>query len=89
MVATLTAGLRDNSRLMQKACEIHATQQEILTAHIVDRLSVLIGMLSNGKGEFDSMVELLGGHREKNAQLMSFDTDDDFKAYWDRVNNGG
>ena len=43
-VATLSVGLRNNSRIKMKICEQNYTLDELLMASMVDKLSVLIWM---------------------------------------------
>lgn len=86
-VAVLVFGLRDDSRLVQKDSGVKASQEELLLAHIADRLSLILKMWG-AKCEFDSLLELLSD-REKEKPLMSFDSGEDFRAYWDRINSEG
>lgn len=75
---------------MQKTCGVKASQVNLLLAHIADKLSLLINCLSSNHIDFPSMVEAVAGVEEKkSSKLMSFDNNDDFRAYWDKVNNGG
>ena len=88
LIATLLTGLRDESRIMQKICGVKASQINLLLAHIADKLSILINGMSSKPIDFPSMVEAINGE-DKQKALMSFDSDEDFRAYWERVNNGG
>lgn len=90
MIATLVAGLRDESRLVQKSCGIKASQRNLLLAHIADKLSIVINCLSGQRVDFDSMVDLVSGFEStKASNVMAFDSAEDFQAYWDKINNGG
>ena len=89
MVVTLIAGLRDNSRLVQKFCGVKSSQDTLLLAHIVDRLTLLLKGISGDRTPFESMVEMVSGvenNPEKN--VVSFKTGADFDAMWAEINRG-
>lgn len=88
-IATLVAGLRDTSRLVQESCDVHSSQSNLLLAHVVDKLSIILKILTGDKSNIDSMVERLSGRETNNKTCMGFDSADDFKAYWEKINNGG
>lgn len=89
-VATLVAGLRDESRLVQKNNGVNASNQNLLLAHIADKLSLVINCLSSQYIDFNSMVDAISGiESTKTSNVMAFDSGEDFQAYWDKINNGG
>lgn len=73
--------MRENSRINQKRNGVKAPQNTILLASIVDRLGLLITALTGesvGEQVTNKFVESSG--KEKQADLMKFNTVDDYLA---------
>ena len=90
LVATLAAGLRDNSRIKTKMAGLKGTGEEILLATIADRLGWIIYAFSGGRGE---QPELIAEHyydkpKPKN-EYMSFSTPEEFREAWNKSIRGG
>ena len=85
-LAALAVGLRENSRIKMKMAGEKATQQDVMQAAIVDRLSLLLWAQTkdgqNGTNRPKSIVDLL-----LNAQQepVGFDTPEEFEAEWARI----
>lgn len=82
MVATLVAGLRENSRLVMKTNEVKASRNTVLLATIADRLGILYAKLL-GTDVPDSIVESLLDMAEKDEQKTDnvlFHTPEEFMA---------
>lgn len=84
-VAILASGLRDNSRIKMKLAGMKVSNELLLLAHAVDRLSVLIwqdtkdGM--RGRNKPPSIAEkILYGDSNKKFKTDGFDTPD---AFWE------
>ena len=90
LVATLAAGLRDNSRIKLKAAGAPATQEVILLASIADRVEAFrYGFsedASKGRNRPTSIVEALyGGTSSGKGGVTSFATPEDFEAALARI----
>lgn len=84
-VATLAAGLRDNSRIKLKMAGSKLDTDTILLAGMLDRLSILIWQLNGLGGETskkpESILEKLMG-LESGEKVEVFETGDDFDRRW-------
>lgn len=86
LVATLSAGLRDTSRIKMTAAGVSVTQDTILLAAIADRVEAFrYGFTENAKhgtNRPELLVDLLLGEakKEKASGIKSFATVDEFKA---------
>lgn len=89
LLATLSVGLRDNSRIKMKLSGIRATRSEILIAAAVDRLSMMLWMITSesGGGKPPSVLKaILGEQIEDNGgEVDAYETPDDFEAEWERI----
>ena len=91
LLATLAAGLREDSRIKMRLSGSKVPRRDILLAAAVDRLSLLVwGMTEDapqGRNRPDSLLDaLMGVEQEKeNGDVMSFDSDDDFEAAWTSI----
>lgn len=83
-VATLSAGLRENSRIMMKLRGHKASYNTILLAEIADRLAVLIG----GKEPPQRLVEQFLFKKEKSSDVMKFASVEDFNKARNRILRG-
>lgn len=77
MAAALAAGLRENSRIRQKMEGAPADSTTILLAGIVDRLGLILTSLSGGEAP-KSIVEQIFGKSEAEADIMAFETPEEF-----------
>lgn len=91
LLATLAAGLREDSRIKMRLSGSKVPRRDILLAAAVDRLSLLVwGMTEDaqkGRNRPDSLLDaLMGVEQEKeNGDVMSFDSADDFEAAWTSI----
>lgn len=90
LVATLSAGLRDNSRIKLIAAGAPAAHETILLATIADRIEMFrYGFSSDaakGKNKPISIVEALYGEgKTKTKGVTSFETVDAFEAALARI----
>ena len=89
-VATLSAGLRDNSRIKMRAAEVPAPQEIILLATIADRIEAFrYGFsedASKGRNRPLSIVEALYGEDLKSdTGVVGFKTAEEFEAALARI----
>ena len=92
LVATLSAGLRDDSRIKMAAAGVPATQDTLLLATIADRVEAFrYGFsedASKGINQPISLVAVLYGEkpeRRNKSGVMSFATIDEFEATLARI----
>ena len=92
LVATLSAGLRDNSRIKMSAAGVPATQNTLLLATIADRVEAFrYGFSedsSKGINQPTSLVAAIFGEETENRNrsgVMSFTTSDEFEATLARI----
>ena len=80
-VATLSFGLRNNSRIKEKLNgRPYIDQNTILLAGLIDRVSYLIAGLSGSKAPPSIVAELLGSEEDKNENgLRSFSSGEEFE----------
>lgn len=89
LVATLAAGLGDDSRIKRLAGEQPASSEVMLLGGILDALHMLIYKLSDGSTAPPvSIIDLMFGNgNEPQKQCMSFESYDDFEAYRNKFIN--
>lgn len=86
LLATLAAGLRENSRIKMRLSGGKLTKSEMLLAAAVDRLSLLVWFLSSdGTERPKSVLDALMGEEQKTEKTMAFETGADFDAEWKRL----
>lgn len=84
LVATLVAGLRENSRIRMKENDVNASQDTIFLATIVDRLGA-IAAWAMGIDKPEPITEELLGSRYKRTSsdnkenVMAFESSEDFQ----------
>ena len=87
LVATLAAGLRDNSRISMNTTEAKASTTNTILAIIADRLGAIISILSRQKvplpSIFDALYKL---EPKKTNNVVSFSSGEDFDAMWKKIN---
>lgn len=89
LLATLSVGLRDNSRIKMHLAGVKASRAEILAAATVDRLSMLVWLHSedgrNGTNRPKSVLATLMGQNMENDQVEAFENGEDFEREWERI----
>ena len=88
LLATLSVGLRENSRIKMRMSGERPIRNEILLAAIADRLSLLVWFMTedgqNGVNRPESLVEMLLGGTLENSDIETFDSADAFEEEWRR-----
>ena len=88
LVATLSAGLRDDSRIKTKIMGLNCSQDRILLAHIADRIELFrYGFTEDAKTNKNPpslIVDSLMGRDDKPKERV-FDSFDDFQAELERL----
>ena len=88
-LATLSAGLRDDSRIKMKMAGAKLDVRDTLLAVIADRLTWLCWAKTEdgtkGRNAPKSILELLTGTNGKDDNLMTFDTGKDFEEERKRI----
>lgn len=91
MLATLSFGLRDNSRIKMKLSETRISFQDSLLAMAVDRLSMLVWAKTKdaekGRNKPQMIMELLT--KEEAQEVRSFDDKNEFRKAWKQITKGG
>lgn len=86
LLAALSSGLRENSRIKMKMAGITLTLPEMLLAAIADRLAMQNWLMSedgaNGVNRPKSILTALLGADGANSGVMTFDSPEDFEAEW-------
>ena len=89
-MATLAAGLREDSRSAMSLNGMRVSHQDLLLAAAVDRLSLLVWSKTKdaekGRKKPKSIVEALT--KSENKELMSFASAEDFEKARKRIING-
>lgn len=89
LVATLAAGLRENSRIKTKLAGVEATRVELLLAAAVDKLSYMVwGMTEDAQRGINrpkSVLEAIMGQPEKRDNTVGFAMAEDFESEWARI----
>lgn len=90
-LATLAAGLREDSRIKLRLSGGKVPRSEMLLAAAVDRLSLLVWFLSEeGTERPKSILDILLGEEKKdNSDTVGFETGADFEAAWKQMTGVG
>lgn len=84
LLATLSFGLRDNSRIKMRLANTKVTTDTLLNAAQVDALNTLVWFKTKGaetgEGRPKSMVSTLLGETTSASDLMEFTSIEDFEA---------
>lgn len=89
LVATLAAGLRDDSRIKMKMAGVTASRDTILMGVIADRLGLVIFGMSGGRGEIPESIAEGFYIKEKDENAVdAYDSPEEFKAAWNRITGG-
>lgn len=86
LIATLTVGLPESSRVMRKYSGVSITLEQMLLAVIVDSINNLIYGLSRKKGKKPQSLaeQLLNKDKKQKDELMSFRTPEDYERWMAR-----
>lgn len=89
-LATLAAGLREDSRIKMRLSGGKVPRSEMLLAAAVDRLSLLVWFVTEdgqqGRNRPKSILDiLLGGEKETDRDTVGFETGADFEAAWKQM----
>lgn len=91
LVATLSYGLREDSRIKLKMQNQSANFSTMLLATIADRLAILIWQRTkdaeHGYNKPESILDKLLNNEEK--EFQSFSSSDEFNAKWIELTNRG
>ena len=87
LVATLAAGLGDNSRIVRNTTEAKASTTNTLLAIIADRIGSIQIMLS-GEKNIPSVVDVLYDIQREQKGVKGFHTGKAFEAAWREINEG-
>lgn len=90
VLAALSVGLRDDSRIKMRLSGAKATRGELLLAAVVDRLSMLVWMQTEdghkGVNRPQSVFAAIQGEdTPENGQQVGFETAEDYEAAWARI----
>lgn len=88
--AALSSGLRENSRIKMKMAGIQASQDTLLLAAAVDRLSLLVWAKTKdaekGRNKPGSIFDKLAGQTEKQTdEIKAYDSSEAFMEAWERA----
>lgn len=86
LVATLSSGLRDDSRIKMKLNGEKVSREVLLLAGVCDRLTMLMGALCNCKKLPKLITEAI---YEEETVHNGFESPDAFLEEWDKITNGG
>ena len=88
LLAALTVGLREDSRIKMKLAGQKLTKLETLAAATVDRLSMLVWLNSEdgrkGENRPVSVLSMLLGEEPEEKPVEGFETAEEFEAEWTR-----
>ena len=89
LVATLAAGLRDDSRIKMRFSGTKASKTEILLAAAVDRLSMLLWVQTedgrNNVNRPKSILAIITGDENDEKSISSFESAADFEKKWEEI----
>lgn len=89
LVATLAAGLRDDSRIKIRLSGTKASKTEILLAAAVDRLSMLLwAQTEDGRNNVNrpkSILAIITGDENDEKSISSFESAADFEKKWEEI----
>lgn len=93
LLATLSVGLRENSRCRMALSKTRVTTDTFLLAAVVDKLSLLVWSKSedarHGRNRPQSIVRAIAGENpQEHGDILSFDSGEDFEAARARLLKG-
>ena len=93
VLATLSVGLRDDSRIKMKMAGEKIPRQDMMQAAMVDRLSLLLWAKTkdaqHGMNRPKSLMDILTKPPQKSGGTQGFDSPEDFEAEWKRRTGAG
>lgn len=93
VLATLSVGLRDDSRIKMKMAGEKIPRQDMMQAAMVDRLSLLLWAKTkdaqHGMNRPKSLLEILTRAPQKIGSAQGFDSPEEFEAEWKRRTGAG
>lgn len=82
LAATLSAGLRDNSRIKLLMSDVSVSRETLLLAMIADRIEMFrYSFASKGTEQPVSIAERLLGETKKKKRAIGFKTHEEFDAW--------
>lgn len=92
LIAILSSGLPDDSRIKKKVNNNYTNLREMLLASIVDRLSLLVWMQTkdgiDGKNRPISILDKLMGEDAGNHDIAAFDSGAEFEEWRKEIMGG-
>ena len=89
LLATLSSGLRADSRIRMRMSGSEVTQTELMVAAAVDRLSMLLWSKTedcrNGINRPQSLVKIMTGQKQEEVSSAGFNTAEEYEAEWKRI----
>lgn len=89
LLATLAAGLREDSRIKMNISGVKAKKNEMLLAAAVDRLSLLVWAQTedgrNGVNPPKSVLDSIIGVGTADSPVVSFESGDEFEREWEQI----
>lgn len=93
LLATLSVGLRENSRIKMKLLDVKVQPDLLLLAAAVDRLTLLVWSKTTdaetGSNRPKSIVDILNGVATEESNIMAFDTAEEFEEAREKIVKGG
>lgn len=93
LIATLAAGLRDDSRIKIKQSGLRIAPELFALGAAVDRLSTLVWFQTDdghkGINRPASVLKLLSGERENQQESRGYASGEDFQREWSRLTGKG
>lgn len=90
LLATLAAGLREDSRIKLRLSGGKLPRSELLLAAAVDRLSLLVWFMSKeGTERPKSILDILLDGEPEEKTVVAFETAEDYEAEWKRLTGVG
>lgn len=89
LLATLSVGLRADSRIKMRMSGVKVTRTEMMLAASLDRLSMLWwAQTESGHHNVNrpkSILSILLGEEQSESQVVAFESGDDFEDTWEKI----
>lgn len=89
LLATLSVGLREDSRIKMRLIGTKATRCELMFAAAIDRLSLLVWAQTkdgrDGVNRPKSVFDSLMGIQQESGAIMAFDSAVSFEDEWQKI----
>lgn len=87
LMATLAAGLRDNSRIRMKMANITYIPMEVVVPRIADTLTAIGVGLSGKKAKMPELLTdvMFAGKKKNDHPVTAFDSTESFDAAWAKL----